>query len=226
LPLRKPNDLSLALGTDEVTLHDLTLAYTPLANGGLRPEARTIIGIHDRPRNSSMEIPPQVTQVLSPAAAFVTTRMLQDVLDYGTARSLQRFGQERPAAGKTGTTDDYRDAWFIGYTPQMITGVWVGHDQPRPGGRSFTGGAIAAPIWERFMRQALAAAPASDFLQPEGVVRVYIDTQTGYLAGDNCPDWREEYFIAGSEPTDYCPEHGTPAREQPAPTSLAPVAEE
>jgi len=226
LPLRTPNDLSLALGTDEVTLHDLTLAYTPLANGGLRPVARTIIGIHDRPRNSSMEVPPAVSQVLSPAAAYVTTRMLQDVLDYGTAKTLQRFGQERPAAGKTGTTDDYRDAWFIGYTPQMITGVWVGHDQPRPGGRSFTGGAIAAPIWERFMRQALAEAPVEDFLPPEGVVRVYIDTQTGYLAGDNCPDWREEYFIAGSEPTDYCPEHVNPDLEQPVPVTLAPPAEE
>jgi len=207
LPLRTPNDLSLALGTDEVTLQDLTLAYTPLANGGQRPVARTIIGIHDLPRNSSMEIPAEVTQVLSPAAAFVTTRMLQDVLDYGTAKTLQRFGQERPAAGKTGTTDDYRDAWFIGYTPQMITGVWVGHDQPRPGGRSFTGGAIAAPIWERFMRQALAAEPAMDFPQPVDVISAYIDVETGYLATAACPDWKEEFFLAGTEPAAYCPVH-------------------
>jgi membrane carboxypeptidase/penicillin-binding protein len=173
-----------------------------------------------------MEVPPAVSQVLSPAAAYVTTRMLQDVLDYGTAKTLQRFGKERPAAGKTGTTDDYRDAWFIGYTPQMITGVWVGHDQPRSGGRSFTGGAIAAPLWERFMRQALAAAPADDFLPPAGVVRVYIDTQTGYLAGDHCPDWREEYFIAGSEPTGYCPEHVNPVLSPPVPAPLTPTAEE
>ncbi len=98
--------------------------------------------------------------------------MLKDVLTYGTASALKKFAGERPAAGKTGTTDDYRDAWFIGYTPQLITGVWVGHDTPQPGGKGFTGGAVAAPIWERFMRKALAKQPAVDFPEPETVVTV------------------------------------------------------
>lgn len=194
LSLRAPNDLSLALGTEEVTLHDLVQAYTPLANGGLRPESRTIIRIYDHNRRSWAENPPAVTPVLSPATAFVTTRMLKDVMVYGTAKSLKAFSQERPSAGKTGTTDDYRDAWFIGYTPQVITGIWVGYDKPRPGGKGFTGGSVAAPIWERFMRPALAARPVVDFAKPDTVVAVSIDPATGYPATPDCPVKRDELY--------------------------------
>ena len=208
LPLRAENGLSLALGTDEVTLNDLVLAYTPLANGGARPEARTIIRIYDRTHRTWSENPPAVTTVLSPAASFVTTKMLKDVMTYGTAKSLKKFSQGRPSAGKTGTTDDYRDAWFIGYTPQIITGVWVGYDKPRPGGKGFTGGAVAAPIWERFMRKAVASKPVVDFPRPDTVVSVSIDPATGFLATVDCPVKRDEFYIAGTEPTEYCPKHG------------------
>ncbi len=207
LPLRTPNDLSLALGTDEVTLYDLVLAYAPLAAGGLQPKARTVLRLHDRRRNIGTDLPQESVPVLSPAAAYITTRMLQDVLTTGTAKSLQKFAGERPAAGKTGTTDDYRDAWFVGYTPQLVTGVWVGHDTPQPEGRGFTGGAVAAPIWERFMRGALAKEPVVDFLQPETVIAVAIDPQTGYLATADCPQRREEFYVIGTEPTAYCHEH-------------------
>ncbi|GFE56248.1 transglycosylase domain-containing protein [Geobacter sp. AOG1] len=218
LPLRSPNDLSLALGTNEVTLHDLVQAYTPLANGGVRAESRTILRIYDRNRNGWSENPTAVTPVLSPAAAFVTTRMLKDVLVYGTAKSLRKFSQEHPSAGKTGTTDDYRDAWFIGYTPQVITGIWVGYDKPKPGGKGFTGGGIAAPIWERFMRPALASRPAIDFPKPDTVVSVAIDPSTGYLANAECPEQRDELYIAGTEPTEYCPKHGgAPVNPPPQP---------
>jgi 1A family penicillin-binding protein len=223
LPLRAQNDLSLALGTEEVTLSDLVLAYAPLANGGSRPEARTIIRIYDRNRRAWTENPPAGAPVLAPATAFVTTQMLKDVLVYGTAKGLRKFSEERPAAGKTGTTSDYRDAWFIGYTPQLVTGVWVGYDKPRPGGRGFTGGAIAAPIWGRFMRSALAGKPAVDFPKPESVVSVAIDPETGYLATPECPEKREEFYIPGTEPTDYCPEHGgglaKPSASPPLPGS-------
>jgi 1A family penicillin-binding protein len=208
LSLRSPNDLSLALGTDEVTLSELMLAYAPLANGGARPEPRTIIRIYDRYRNNWTEIPAVSNPVLSPAIAYITTSMLKDVLVYGTAKSLYGFSRERPAAGKTGTTDDYRDAWFIGYTPQLITGVWAGYDKPKPMGRGFTGGAICAPIWERFMRQALADKPAGEFPKPESVISVQIDPVTGDLAAPDCPKKREEFYIAGSQPTLYCPNHG------------------
>jgi 1A family penicillin-binding protein len=218
LPLRSPNDLSLALGTDEVTLHDLVQSYTPLANGGLRAEPRSIIRIHDRRRQTWTENPPAVMPALSPAAAFVATSMLADVMKYGTAKSLKAFSQGRPSAGKTGTTDDYRDAWFIGYTPQMITGIWVGHDKPKPGGRGFTGGAVAAPIWERFMGQALAGKPALAFPQPETVVSVTIDPETGLPATEQCPQRRDEYFIDGTQPTEYCPRHGTAPAPAPPDT--------
>jgi 1A family penicillin-binding protein len=208
LSLRSPNDLSLALGTEEVTLNQLVLAYSPLASGGSRPESRSIIRIFDRNRHSWTEIPPAVTPVLSPAAAFVTTQMLKDVMIYGTAKGLKKFSQQRPSAGKTGTTDDYRDAWFIGYTPQLITGIWVGYDKPRPGGRGFTGGGVAAPIWGRFMAKALAARPVADFPKPDTVAAVSIDPATGLLATPECPVKMDEYFMEGSEPTGYCPEHG------------------
>jgi membrane carboxypeptidase/penicillin-binding protein len=208
LPLRAENGLSLALGTDEVTLSDLVLAYTPLASGGMRPEARTIIRIYDSKRRTWIENPPLITPVLSPTTAFVTTQMLKDVLTYGTAKSLKKFSQVHPSAGKTGTTDEYRDAWFVGYTPQVITGVWVGYDKPRPGGKGFTGGAVAAPIWERFMRKAVAAKPVTDFTKPDTVVSVSVDPTTGYLATEGCPAKRDEYYIAGTEPNEYCLKHG------------------
>jgi 1A family penicillin-binding protein len=221
LPLQARNDLSLALGTEDVTLHDLVRAYAPLANGGMRPEARTIVRIFDRKRASWTENPPVVTPALSPAAAFVTTRMLQDVMVYGTAKSLKAFSRERPSAGKTGTTDEYRDAWFIGYTPQVITGIWVGHDKPRPGGKGFTGGAVCAPLWERFMRPALAARPAVDFPKPDTVISVTIDTETGFRANADCPKKMDEFYIAGTEPTGNCPRHGGEP-VNPAPQPLLP----
>ncbi|HET6459754.1 MAG TPA: penicillin-binding transpeptidase domain-containing protein, partial [Syntrophales bacterium] len=228
LSLRSPNDLSLALGTDEVTLSDLMLAYAPLANGGVRPEPRTIIRIYDRYLNGWTEIPPAVNLVLSPAVAYITTSMLKDVLIYGTAKSLHSFSRERPAAGKTGTTDDYRDAWFIGYTPQLITGIWVGYDKPTPMGRGFTGGAICAPIWGRFMRASLVDKPAVDFPKPDSVISVQIDPATGDLATPDCPKKREEFYVAGTQPTVYCPNHGGPdlAPATPAPaTELQPTKE-
>lgn len=208
LPLRSPNDLSLALGTDDVSLSDLMLAYAPLANGGRRPEPRTILRIYERSRNNWTEIPPTHNPVLPPEIAYITTSMLKDVLTYGTAKSLGSFSRERPAAGKTGTTDDYRDAWFIGYTPQIITGVWAGYDKPTPMGKGFTGGGVCAPIWGRFMRIALAGKPAIDFPKPDTVVSVQIDPTTGGLASPDCPKKREEVYLSGTQPTLNCPVHG------------------
>ena len=208
LSLRSPNDLSLALGTDEVTMSDLMLAYAPLANGGMLPEPRTIIRIYDRYRNNWTEIPVAVKQVLPPATAYITTSMLKDVLIYGTAKSLHGFSLERPAAGKTGTTDNYCDAWFIGYTPQLITGVWAGYDKPTPMGKGFTGGVICVPIWEKFTRSALADKPAVDFPKPDSVISVQIDPVTGDLAAPDCPKKQEEFYIEGTEPTAYCRNHG------------------
>lgn len=226
LSLRPQNGLSLALGTDEVTLNDLVQAYSPLANGGLLPKSRAIIRIYDRNRRTWSENPPIITPAISPAAAFVTTQMLKDVLTYGTAKSLKKFSQTRPAAGKTGTTNDYRDAWFIGYTPRMVTGIWVGYDKPKPGGRGFTGGAVAAPIWERFMRPALKAQPTIDFPMPETVVSVAIDPATGCLATADSQEKRDEYYIVGTEPGEDCSKNGAEPVKQPAPDQPEPNAVE
>jgi membrane carboxypeptidase/penicillin-binding protein len=220
LSLRAENGLSLALGTDEVTLNDLVRAYTPFATGGTRTEARTIIRIYDTKRRSWTENPPVGTPAFAPATSYITTSILKDVMTYGTAKSLKKFSQERPSAGKTGTTNDYRDAWFIGYTPQLVTGVWVGYDQPRPGGKGFTGGAIAAPIWGKFMRPALAGKPVVDFPRPDTVVAVAIDPATGYLATPDCPEKRDEFYIAGTEPGEYCPKHGGAPSAPSSPPAL------
>ena len=220
LPLRNINDLSLALGTEEVTPYELVSAYLPLANQGMRAEPRTFIRVYDRINNTWAENPLAATPVLPPAEAFVMTHMMKDVLTYGTAKSLKKFSQERPAAGKTGTTDDYRDAWFVGYTPQLITAVWAGYDKPRPGGKGFTGGGICAPIWGRFMQTALADKPVEDFPKPETVVSAIIDPATGFLAAPNCPAKREELFIAGTEPAQYCPKHGGENLQPQAPSTV------
>jgi len=224
LPLHSRN-LSLALGTEEVTLTDLVEAYTPLANGGSRAEARTIVRIYDRYHNAWTENPPVVTPVLSPDTAFVTTSMMKDVLTYGTAKTLKKFSQERPSAGKTGTTDNYQDAWFIGYTPQVITGIWVGHDKPESGGKGFTGGSVCAPIWGRFMRTALAGKPVVDFPKPETVVSISIDPATGRPATPDCPEKLDEFYLPGTQPTEYCPKHGGEALPPSTPPTAPPDAE-
>ena len=215
LPLKAQSGLSLALGTDEVTLKDLVQAYTPLAAAGVRAEARVISRIHDRRRDAWTEFPPALTPVLSPEAAYVTTSMLRDVLTYGTAKSLLPFSRMHPSAGKTGTTDNYQDAWFVGYTPGVITGVWVGYDRPRPLGRGFTGGAVAAPIWAKFMARALEPRPVADFPRPDGIVTATVDPATGFLATEACPKKVDEVYLPGTEPDRPCPLHA-PA---PAPES-------
>jgi membrane carboxypeptidase/penicillin-binding protein len=226
LALRPQNGLSLALGTDDVTLKDLVQAYTPLAAGGMRSEARSILRIFDPRHQTWTEFPSATAPVLSEATAYVTTQMLKDVLVYGTAKGLRKFSQAHPCAGKTGTTDEGMDAWFIGYTPHLLTGIWVGHDRPRPGGRGFTGGTIAAPIWERFMTRAVALRPSEDFPRPASVVSVTIDPTTGALATPGCPKKQDEVYLPGTEPTTYCTRHGgPPPSEAPAPGPQEPGPE-
>ena len=225
LALKPQSGLSLALGTDEVTLNDLVQAYTPLATGGTRAEARTILRVYDRNRQAWTENPPALAQAVTPAAAYITTQMLKDVLVYGTAHGLKHFSEAHPSAGKTGTTDDYQDAWFVGYTPRLLTGVWVGRDRPTPGGRGFTGGVVAAPIWERFMTRAVASRPAGDFIKPESVVTAIIDPKTGRLARQECPGTVTEFYQAGTEPTEPCPSHGGDPVAQPLPPMPPPVVD-
>jgi penicillin-binding protein 1A len=196
-PLGK--DLSLALGTSEVRVIDLATAYCGLANGGLGVEPRYIVRIgEEAPKR------PEPKRVLRPAVAFVLTSMMQSVVQEGTAQRARRL--RRPVAGKTGTTNDQRDAWFAGFTPQLVAVVWVGFDTPRRLGRHETGGRAALPIWVRFMRKALRNRPKRPFRQPPGVVVQRIDQVSGLLAPEGATDVLEEVFVAGTEPKEVAPQ--------------------
>jgi membrane carboxypeptidase/penicillin-binding protein len=143
--------------------------------------------------------------VLTPAVAYLMTHLLERVVDTGTAAGARQAGLVGPAAGKTGTTDDTRDAWFIGWTPNVVAGVWVGHDSGRPTG--LTGAQGALPIWTDFVRAA-GASGARDFPVPDGIVWRDVDPATGGLATAACPEHRRTPFLAGTEPEGRCPAHG------------------
>ena len=139
----------------------------------------------------------------SPQTAYLITSMLEGVIQNGTGRSVQSIG--RPAAGKTGTTNDQHDAWFVGYTPDLLTGVWVGYDDHRSLGAEGTGGKVAAPIWLDFMKQAVADQPARAFTIPDGITCVLIDKTTGLRARLDDLDAPLECFLDGTEPRSFAP---------------------
>lgn len=196
-------DLSLALGTSTVTLHEMVRGYGVLANGGRRVEPYFIRKIVDRNGHVLEEQAPQVEQAIDPRVAFLTTSVLQNVVQEGTGERVKAIG--RPVAGKTGTTDDYFDAWFIGYTPSLVAGVWVGFDAEKTMGRSGVGGRAAAPVWLYFMEQALKGTPVEVFAAPEGVVFARIDPKTGLLANTWTKDPVFESFLEGTAPRDVSP---------------------
>ncbi len=197
-------NLSIGLGTTELTPLDLTAAYTVFANGGVKVEPVTILRVQDNAGRVLRETYPQRYPVISPQTAALVTSMLRGVVQRGTGRRAAALG--RPAAGKTGTTNDQRDAWFIGFTPEMVVGVWVGFDDhSRSMGRPGTGGTVAAPIWLEFMQQALAARPVKDFEIPDGIRCVNIDPRTGLRASQYTKAPQLECFKAGTEPVDYQP---------------------
>lgn len=196
------NSLSLALGVAVVSPLELTAAYAPLVNGGLRVEPGFIISVRAEDGELLEEPSPKVADAIRPEIAYALTNILRGVIERGTGKSAAALG--RPAAGKTGTTNDYRDAWFVGYTPGLVAGVWLGYDDNHPAGRGFTGGQAAAPIWLDFMRAALEGAPARDFPKPSRVVTRLIDRASGKLATPLCADTIEEAFVEGTEPREFC----------------------
>jgi penicillin-binding protein 1A len=173
--------LSLALGVSEVTLQELVQAYNVLANQGQKVTPYFIKKIVDRTGNVFEENKPQSEQVIDPRIAFITTYVLQDVVIRGTGTRVKSIG--RPVAAKTGTTNDCRDAWFIGYTPSLIAGMWVGFDQDRSLGTQEVGGRAAAPIWLYFMEKVLQNTPIEHFPVPEGIAFIKVDPHTGKPTG-------------------------------------------
>jgi membrane carboxypeptidase/penicillin-binding protein len=198
---------SLALGALDSNLLRLTAAYGALANGGIYIQPRMFTSAIDSTgeRLASAELVEE--RVSDEAATYVLTNILQGVLDEGTGKAARSKGFSRPAAGKTGTSDNARDAWFIGYTPTLVAGVWVGFDDNSPLG--VTGGAAAAPIWGDFMKCSAPFTPAGEFVPPPGVTSVTIDTNSGQVATSECPqnDLLKEVFVQGTQPTKRCGLH-------------------
>lgn len=201
-------DLSLALGSSGVSLMELLRAYACFANGGRLVRPYFIEKIIDRDGRVIYETHPESEQVISPATAYVMTDLLKAVVNEGTGWRVKRLG--RPCAGKTGTTDEMRDAWFIGYTPELITGVWVGYDDRSPMGKGETGSRAASPIWLYFMKEALRDRPIQDFKVPDSVVFARIDSKTGLLAGPYSEKSVFQAFIKGTEPKKFTPPPNKP----------------
>ena len=192
-----PKNLSIALGSAEVTLLELTQAFGVFANLGMRVEPRFITKITDVRGELIEEAPILRRPAISPDTAYVMTSMLRNVVEHGTGTRAQL---DRPAAGKTGTTNDQRDVWFIGYTPQLVTGVWVGYDQEKTLGGKETGGKAAAPIWHDFMTRSLAGAPILDFSVPNEVTLVAVDQSSGQRVTPGSTGAVFQAFKRGTEP--------------------------
>ena len=196
---------SIALGSFEVTPLELANAYATLASGGVRhlPRALEAVGGADGDKlpvgTSSRE------EEVDPRAAFLVTYALQGVMDRGTGRSARDEGILFPVAGKTGTTDGYRDSWFVGYTPELVCAVWVGHDSGRDTG--LTGASGALRIWSRFLRSIAPGGTSPPFPVPAGVTIAEIDPESGFLATSACPDPVPEAFPDRLAPTEPCPLH-------------------
>ncbi len=199
---RLPEVPSLALGAADLSPVEIGRAYATLANGGVRPEVRFFEDVVDAEDETLEQRTLEFERVVDPATAFLAVTLLEGVVESGTARRIR--GQLRgPVAGKTGTSDESKDVWFVGFTPELVAVVWLGYDEPR----SLKGSAsqLALPIWLRFMRAATGGEIRGAFLPPPGVQRVEIDPLTGARALPGCPRRRSEYFLQGTTPEETCP---------------------
>jgi penicillin-binding protein 1A len=206
---------SIFLGSAEVVPAELAAAYATLGNGGYGVKPTLINRVEDARGNVVWQSPGTAPHVLDSGVAFITTSMLGDVIDRGTGTAVRREGFWLPAAGKTGTTNDAKDVWFVGMTPDLAAAVWLGFDQPKQILPNAFGGNLAAPVWARTLAAAHAARAApSAWTAPASVVTLPVDGTTGRLAAPDCPpaDVRIEYFVTGTEPTEYCPLHAPASR--------------
>jgi penicillin-binding protein 1A len=194
-----PKNLSLALGSSEVTPLELAAAYAVLANHGVRHEPVFITRIVNAGGETIFEAAPRAREVIPAATAYQVTSMLQSAVERGTGRGAAALG--RPTAGKTGTTNDYTDAWFVGYVPQLLTAVWVGLDEKLTLGSKQTGGRVATPIWRDFMEKATANLPIESFPIPDTVVLTPVDRYTGRRAAPGEGAVILEAFRRGTEPS-------------------------
>jgi membrane carboxypeptidase/penicillin-binding protein len=197
----------MVLGSEVVTPLQMAGAYTAIAEGGRAAEPFGIREVAERTgrvlsRSDSVSRP-----VVSEDAAYLTLDLMRGVLARGTAGRARAQGIEGDFAGKTGTTNDKRDAWFVGFSPDLLALVWVGYDDNAETGLSGAEGALA--IWIDFMKNSGASPASSTFAEPSGIERVWIDPRSGERAGDRCPEVFDEVFLAGTGPVDACPEHAS-----------------
>ena len=198
-----PHDLTLALGSLSITPFQLALCYSVFANNGMKVKPIAIKYITDSQGRILESNEPEAVEVISPQTAFIITTMMEEVVKHGTGWRAKSLG--RPVAGKTGTTNEYRDAWFIGYTPDLVTVVWVGFDDMRSLGSQETGARAASPIWVSFMKDVLKDEPETeDFTEPEGIVSCNVDPVTGLLTKDET-NGVTMYFKEGTEPRQFAP---------------------
>jgi len=205
---------SMALGTVAVSPVELAAAYTAFASlgDGVRPRFVVRVDAEDG-RVLWQADEPERRHVLDAAVAYVITDALEDVLTRGTGTAVRESGFRAPAAGKTGTTNDGADTWFVGYTPEVVAAVWMGFDRQRPIMAKATGGRLAAPVWARLMTRLYAGRkPPSPWPMPAGVVEGMVDPQTGLLLASGCAPWSgvayKELFVHGAVPVTVCPSQG------------------
>jgi len=197
---------AVALGAYEMTPMDVAAGYTTFANIGTRAEPQFLHSVVNSNGEVLEKFTPQTRPALDTRVAFLVDSLLKDVLNRGTGAGVRARGFTLPAAGKTGTS---RDGWFAGFTSNLLCVIWIGFDDNRDLG--FTGGVVAGPIWADFMMKATSMSPYSDvkdFAMPDGVQSVVIDPESLQLATPNCPTTREEVYVAGSAPTQFCELHG------------------
>lgn len=216
---------SLAIGAGEATLLELTSVYQVFAAGGQAREPYAIVSVIDGSGRLVYHHAPSERRLISPPVAYLITAALEGVLAYGTGASARALGIDFPAAGKTGTTNDYEDAYFVGYTPELVCGVWLGFDQPRSIGLSAAQSAL--PQWASFMAEAWPASHAN-FSVPSGITFAAIDPQSGDLATPGCPRALTLPFLAGTAPVALCPLHAGQAAvarlPSPAVSDASPAA--
>jgi penicillin-binding protein 1A len=207
---------AVALGAFEVTPLELAGAYTPFANGGLRVEPHLVTRIEAADGTVLWRAhPPEPDRVLGSAEAFQITSMLQSVVDGGTGRVVRNMGVRGMVAGKTGTTNNGADVWFIGYTPTIVAGFWFGYDAPRTIAANASGGRLAAPAWATFYLNGWHERPPSGAWRPPAeLLERKIDASNGKLSNEWCPVTQREWFKAGTEPTAICAEHDAPFIDQ------------
>jgi penicillin-binding protein 1A len=210
----QPNVPSLALGSGLVTPLDLTAAYAVFPTLGYRVRPRGIVSVEDAAGERVHQVHVEREQILSPEVAFQMVSMLQDVVDRGTGATARRLGVRGAVGGKTGSTNDYHDAWFVGFSSSVVAGVWVGHDTPQRIRAGGSGARVALPIWADFMRRTARRLPRAAIAPPSGLERREMCRLSYSRPVDGCPTY-VEYFKAGDEvPSRLCPLHEGSFREE------------